>query len=123
MAAVSLPPLEFDSDPVSPHPRSMKLLFDENLRSKLTRLVSTSAIPAASLPGERPGGTKKYGPINRTPRLSSPTSCRHPSGCIACSFEATRAGSIMALNIRNPDTERLAAELARLTGKTKTPKP
>jgi antitoxin VapB len=26
----------------------------------------------------------------------------------------------MALNIRNPDTERLAAELARLTGKTKT---
>jgi len=26
----------------------------------------------------------------------------------------------MALNIRNPETERLAAELARLTGKTKT---
>ena len=26
----------------------------------------------------------------------------------------------MALNIRNPDAERLAAELARLTGKTKT---
>ncbi len=26
----------------------------------------------------------------------------------------------MALNIRNPDTERLASELARLTGETKT---
>lgn len=26
----------------------------------------------------------------------------------------------MALNIRNPETERLAADLARLTGKTKT---
>ena len=26
----------------------------------------------------------------------------------------------MALNIRNPETERLAAELARLTGETKT---
>jgi antitoxin VapB len=26
----------------------------------------------------------------------------------------------MALNIRNPDAERLAAEIARLTGKTKT---
>jgi len=26
----------------------------------------------------------------------------------------------MALNIRNPETERLATELARLTGKTKT---
>lgn len=38
---------------------------------------------------------------------------------IQCRLSSTHQ-HIVALNIRNPETERLAAELARLTGETKT---
>jgi antitoxin VapB len=38
---------------------------------------------------------------------------------LQCSYESTRGGMV-ALNIRNAETERLAATLAKLTGETKT---